>query len=213
MPGFPNTLQKVHEASHFLILMRLAELPDDGGLLPRELVGHQAFKFAFSAFLSAARAVPYLLQEEGATVPGFTRWYVSAREQLLNDKLTAFFSNKSRYRILFSDETVDLEAAPTGLTNLQVEPVDDFGFSPRAVLQDLHGDAKFEGQPAPIGGGALWPVPGVPGPLGGLRRSSSSASTGPRARYPAGGSQRELSPGERTPCEPRPAGAGALHRH
>ncbi|HUZ78303.1 MAG TPA: hypothetical protein VMV93_12055 [Chloroflexota bacterium] len=146
MAVFPNTRHKVHEAAHFLTLMRLAELPIDGRV-PRELAGPRAFKFAFSAFLSAARAVPYSLQEEGASLPGFTRWYVAAREQLLRDDTLTFFGSRSTYRLVFPDEIVDLPVPPTRLTNHQVQPPEAAEGGPTIATTPARGSVTFAARP------------------------------------------------------------------
>src|SRR5579871_4020030 len=81
--------------------MRVAELAPEGDGVPARLQGDAAFRFAFSAFTSAARSVLALLQEEGAHVPGFTRWYVTARERWLKTEVAAFFGDRREFRLVF----------------------------------------------------------------------------------------------------------------
>ncbi|MDE3075256.1 MAG: hypothetical protein KGJ86_07485, partial [Chloroflexota bacterium] len=97
-----------------------------------------------------ARAVPHLLQEEGADIPGFTRWYVSVREHGLNDRLMAFFSGRSEYRLVFEEAVEVVQLPPSQLTNHCVTPAEEAGGETSAARPPAAAAARafFEGQPS-----------------------------------------------------------------
>ena len=131
---FAICIDKVNEAYHFLLLMRVAELPEEGDAVPARLQGEAAFRFAFSAFLGATRTVLYYLQEEGADLSGFTRWYVSARERLLKDSVGAFFTDRREFRLVFAEAVSMTALAPPASTQHQIQPI------PRSLLPNVHAE-------------------------------------------------------------------------
>ncbi|GEM_PF-6236374 len=144
---FSGCVDKVNEAYHFLLLMRVAELPEEAETVPGRLQGEDAFRFAFSAFLSAARTVLYLLQEDGVSIPGFTRWYVTARERWLRDDISTFFGERRHFRITFPSGEASVALAPNTLEHPRVDPLG------AAELPDIQtsghdGAAAFRERPA-----------------------------------------------------------------
>src|SRR5579862_8825068 len=119
--------------------MRVAELPPGGSGVPARLQGDDAYRYAFSAFLSAGRTVLHLLQEEGASVPGFTRWYVSARDHFLKQDAVSFFGDRREFRLVFDNDMEVVAAAPAALARSRVEPI------PETSLPQVD-PTEFEGQ-------------------------------------------------------------------
>ncbi|MBV9121344.1 MAG: hypothetical protein JOZ39_11610 [Chloroflexi bacterium] len=120
---FEASADKVEEAHHFLLLMRVAELPPEESDIPERLQGEPAFRFSFSAFLSATRTILYLLQEEGNNQAGFTRWYVTARERWLKTELAQFFGDRRQFRLVFPTGVGDVMLPPNTASRTRVEPV------------------------------------------------------------------------------------------
>jgi len=121
--AFEACTDKVNEAYHFLVLMRVAELEPGEGV-PARLQGEAAFRFAFSAFINAVRSVLLLLQEEGGQVPGFTRWYVTVRERRLKTEEAAFFGERRDYRLVFDGGVSPVPVPGSSLGRVKVEPVE-----------------------------------------------------------------------------------------
>ena len=147
--AFDACADKVNEAYHFLVLMRVAELPSDGEGVPARLQGDAAFRFAFSAFTSAARSVLTLLQEEGAIVPGFTRWYVTARERWLRSESAAFFGDRREFRLVFHGGVMAVPVPQASLARTRVEPVEPVQL-PDVNSDDLGGHVRFWDPPGEL---------------------------------------------------------------
>ena len=69
--------ERLLEAHYFAQTLRRA--------LPHQLPYH------LNAFLSAARAVTWMLQKEMSEVPGFEEWYAARQAEMGNDKAARFF--------------------------------------------------------------------------------------------------------------------------
>jgi hypothetical protein len=137
--AFEATCDKVNEAQHFLVLMRVAELPPGESGVPARLQGEDAYRYALSAFMSAARTTLHLLQEEGAGVGGFTRWYVSARDSFLRQDIVRLFGDRREFKLVFPNDMQDVSTAPTPLALNRVGPLPD------TQLPAIH-PADFQGQ-------------------------------------------------------------------
>ncbi|HEU0168474.1 MAG TPA: hypothetical protein VFS62_11910 [Chloroflexota bacterium] len=120
--AFEGSADKIEEANHFLLLMRVAELPSEDGAVPARLQGETAFRYAFSAFVSAARAILHLVPEEGVGVPGFTRWYVTARERWLRGELATFFADRAEFRLIFPGGMADVSMVPPAVSSARAVP-------------------------------------------------------------------------------------------
>jgi len=120
--AFEGSADKIQEANHFLVLMRVAELPREEGLVPARLQGDAAFRYAFSAFVSAARAILHLLPQEGVGVPGFTRWYVTARERWLRGELATFFADRPEFRLIFPAGMAEVTVVPPAVAAARAVP-------------------------------------------------------------------------------------------
>lgn len=140
--AFEATRDKVNEAQHFLVLMRVAELPAGEAGVPARLQGDDAYRYSLSAFLTAARTTLHLLQEEGPAVSGFTRWYVSARDQFLRQSVVQFFGERRELRLVFSNDIQSVSTAPMQLALNRVQPLPD---APVADIRpdDFHGQVMF----------------------------------------------------------------------
>src|SRR5213082_803854 len=120
--AFESSADKIEEANHFLLLMRVAELPSEGDAVPARLQGSAAFRFAFSAFVASTRALLHFIPEEGTAVPGFTRWYVTARERWLRGDLARFFANRREFRLLFPEGMMAIDSGPGNIVPACVTP-------------------------------------------------------------------------------------------
>jgi hypothetical protein len=80
-----ETSEKLGEAKYFLEQMRL------------NLKDRKAFKHNLGAFLSSARSVTFVLQNEHAGNPKFEEWYEKKQTEMKNDKLLDFFIKKRNY--------------------------------------------------------------------------------------------------------------------
>jgi hypothetical protein len=147
--AFDACADKVNEAYHFLVLMRVAELAPEGDGVPARLQGDAPFRFAFSAFNSAARSVLYLLQEEGAHVPGFTRWYVTARERWLKSETAAFFGDRREFRLVFHGGVMAVPVPHASLARNRVEPVEPVEL-PAISTEDHGGHVRFWDPPGEL---------------------------------------------------------------
>lgn len=137
--AFAATCDKVNEAQHFLVLMRVAELPAGETGVPARLQGEDAYRYSLSAFLTAARTTLHLLQEEGASVSGFTRWYVSARDGFLRQEIVRFFGDRREFKLVFPSDMQTVSTAPTSLALTRIEPL------PGSQLPEVRPD-DFQGQ-------------------------------------------------------------------
>lgn len=72
-----HPVEKLLEAEHFL-----GRLADSDGL---------EFQFELNAFLSASRAVTFVLQKAMSDVPGFAEWYQRHQEAMRSDPAARFF--------------------------------------------------------------------------------------------------------------------------
>src|SRR5438874_7520499 len=137
--AFEATCDKVNEAQHFLVLMRVAELPGGEGGVPARLQGEDAYRYSLSAFLAAARTTLHLLQEEGAEVSGFTRWYVSARDQFLKQDIIAYLGERREFKLVFPNDMHTVSLAPGAFALNRIEPL------PQTQLPRVQPD-EFQGQ-------------------------------------------------------------------
>jgi len=144
--AFEASADKTEEAHHFLLLMRVAELPPDDGGVPVRLQGEAAFRFVFSAFLGATRALLYLLQEEGTRLPGFTRWYVTARERFMRGEFATFFGDRREFRLIFPNYMLDVRMAPPELPPPRIGPASPVQL-PVVDVMDHLGQVRFEDRP------------------------------------------------------------------
>lgn len=80
-----DTTQKYNEAEYFL------------GLMKENVEDRQKFKYNFSAFVSAARSITFLLQKEVSKNQGFDEWYCKKQMQMEQDELFKFFKKKRNY--------------------------------------------------------------------------------------------------------------------
>jgi hypothetical protein len=144
--AFEGSADKIEEANHFLLLMRVAELPADDGAVPARLQGETAFRYAFSAFVSAARAILHLLPEEGMGVPGFTRWYVTAREHWLRGELATFFADRPEFRLIFPAGMADVTVVPPSVPAARALPAAELEL-PRIDTGEHGGGVRFAERP------------------------------------------------------------------
>ena len=77
-----DTQQKYNEAEYFLEMMKDND------------ENHQRFEYNLSAFLSAARSVTFVLQEESSKNLEFDEWYCKKQMQMKRDKLFKFLKKK-----------------------------------------------------------------------------------------------------------------------
>lgn len=140
--AFEATCDKVNEAHHFLVLMRVAELPAGESSVPARLQGEDAYRYSLSAFLTAARTTLHLLQEEGAGVAGFTRWYVSARDRFLRQDVVGLFGDRRDFKLVFPNDIQDVSTAPTSLALNRVQPLPDAQL-PEIQPGDFQGQVMF----------------------------------------------------------------------
>lgn len=82
-----DTREKLREAKYFLERMK------------EEQSNRDTFKYNFSAFLSAARSVTFIMQGEFKNVHGFEKWYKEKRSEMQNDESMKFFNKKRRMTI------------------------------------------------------------------------------------------------------------------
>jgi hypothetical protein len=74
---FPNTQSKLEDTRIALEQMKNAQDSIN-------------FKFAFSAFLTSARSITYVLQKEYNNVEGFKEWYEIKQREMQEDRLLRF---------------------------------------------------------------------------------------------------------------------------
>jgi len=77
-----DTRDKLNEACYFLEQMKEKQSDRD------------AFKYNLSTFLSAARSVTWVMQEEFDKASGFKEWYEKAQQNMKQDSDMKFFNEK-----------------------------------------------------------------------------------------------------------------------
>jgi hypothetical protein len=60
--------------------------------------------------------------EEGVGVPGFTRWYVTARERWLRGELATFFADRAEFRLIFPGGMADVSMVPPAVSSARAVP-------------------------------------------------------------------------------------------
>jgi hypothetical protein len=80
-----KALEKLDEAKYFLEQIK-SNIEND-----------RALKHNLSAFLSSARSITFVLQNEYSDNPNFGTWYAKKQEEMRNDNLLSFFVNKRNY--------------------------------------------------------------------------------------------------------------------
>jgi hypothetical protein len=80
-----------------------------------------SFRAAFNSFLSAARAVTYALQKEGAHFEGFDEWYEVKRQEMRADELLRFIHDariedfhRGQHRLEFATDVAYLYGDAAG---------------------------------------------------------------------------------------------------
>jgi len=101
------TQQKYDEVEYFLETMK------------ENIEDRQKFRYNLSAFVSAARSVTFVLQNEleFSKNPKFDKWYCEKQTQMKRDKLFKFFKGKRDYAI-HQKGTIDTRAEISTTINL-----------------------------------------------------------------------------------------------
>lgn len=82
-----DTQEKLEEAKYFLHQME------------SDLINISHFKFNLSAFLSAARSVTFIMQNEFSEMKGFSDWYGSQQKKFEKNPLMKMMNEKRRISI------------------------------------------------------------------------------------------------------------------
>jgi hypothetical protein len=99
--------QKYDETEYFLEMMK------------KKIEDRQKFKYNLSAFLSAARSVTFVLQNDFSKNPKFLEWYNRKQEQMIKDKLFKFFKDKRDF-VIHKKGTIDTRAEISTTINLSM---------------------------------------------------------------------------------------------
>ena len=120
-----DTRQKYNEAEYFLEMMK------------ENIEDRQKFKYNLSAFLSAARSVTFVLQDEFSKNRDFDEWYYKKQMKMKRDELLKFF-NKKRISVIHKKGSIDTQAEIRETINVEV-----FGsVSVEAIVRNSEGTIK-----------------------------------------------------------------------
>jgi len=145
--GMTHTEIKLSEAKYFLEQMK------------QHIDSPEEFVYNLSAFLSAARSVTFIMQNEFSKIPEFREWYGCKQKKMENNELFRFFNGLRvaviHKKVVIPNRNVKIEFTETITVgdSIVVEVRDKDGnllqryesdFQPESSVENEHEDVKTE---------------------------------------------------------------------
>lgn len=145
--GMTHTEIKLNEAKYFLEQMK------------QHIDSPEEFVYNLSAFLSAARSVTFIMQNEFSKIPEFREWYRRKQKKMENSELFRFFNGLRvaaiHRKVVIPNRNVKIEFTETITVgdSIVVEARDKDGnllqrhesdFQPESSVENEHEDVKTE---------------------------------------------------------------------